>query len=80
MHDVDEPRDVHDLVKRLVLLHSRNEDTKKNKNRKSQARDILNSLSSGSSVTISTALPRPFPRHTRKVLVDMNLIQDDSAS
>ncbi len=79
MHDVDEPPDVHDLVKRL-LLHSRNKDTHKNKHSKSQTCDILTSLSSGSSMAISMALPRPFPRHTRKVLVDMNLIQDDSAS
>ena len=84
MHDVDEPSDVHHLVKRLLLLRYRNNDTQTNSSKQSETQivcDTLTSLSAGSSTSISITTPRPFPRHTWKALADMNfVVQEDSSS
>lgn len=77
MHDVDEPSDVHELVERLH--HYRNDHTQRNKS-EGQTCDVLTSLSTGSRATVSITEPQPFPRHTWKALVDMNLIQKDNAT
>lgn len=77
MHDVDEPSDVHELVKRLH--HYCNYHTQTNKS-DGQTFDVLTSSSTGSRATVSIAEPQSFPRHTWKALVDMNLIQKDNAT
>ncbi len=77
MHDVDEPSDVHELVKRLH--HYCNYHTQTNKS-DGQTFDVLTSSSTGSRATVSIAEPQSFPRHTWKALADMNLIQKDNAT
>ncbi|KAL7433412.1 hypothetical protein ACHAXH_005952 [Discostella pseudostelligera] len=77
MHDVDEPSDVHELVKRLHHYCNYHTQTIKSDG---QTFDVLTSSSTGSRATVSIAEPQSFPRHTWKALADMNLIQKDNAT
>ena len=79
MHDVDEPSDVHDLVKRL-LLRTRNDDTQTINQPDGQMCDILTRSSAGSCNAVTMDSAQPFPRHTWKALVDMNFVQVNNAA
>ena len=76
MYDIDEPDDVHDLVKRLVQLNNRNS---LSPFKSDQINDPLTRLSAGiTNGGVTTEDIQPIlPRKTWRTLIDLNLIKVD---
>ena len=76
MYDIDEPDDVHDLVKRLVQLNNRNS---LSPFKSDQINDPLTRLSAGiTNGGVTTEDIQPIlPRYTWRTLINLNLIKVD---
>ncbi|KAL9184155.1 hypothetical protein ACHAXT_002241 [Thalassiosira profunda] len=74
MYDIDEPADVQELAKRLAPHPNKQSNIA---TEVQTAKDALATQSSGISTICPAGAQRSIPHHTRKALVDMNIIAND---
>ena len=74
MYDIDEPADVQELAKRLARPPNKKSGIA---TEDQTAKDALATQSSGSIAIGPATTQRSIPHHTRKALVDMNIIAND---
>mmetsp|Transcript_14178 Transcript_14178/g.30587 ORF Transcript_14178/g.30587 Transcript_14178/m.30587 type:complete len:360 (-) Transcript_14178:83-1162(-) len=80
MYDVDEPGDVKELAVRLARLWDGENKTNCSSGENQSEDDSLTRLSFGIGTGVSAGLSKSYPHHTRKALLDLNVMHCDGVN